>query len=341
MTMRNEPGPPSRDEVLQAARAISVESETLAGAAGGRAAAEAMLLACESHWIPFEGSSVHLGLWRAASPARATIVFQPGSGSHALNYAIMAGLFARAGFNVVGIDRPGHGLSEGPRGHCTIETALAVGDAALAWARTQLGGPVVLMGSSMGGMLTVFGLLSGSRADLAVAHNFLYPAKLASMRLRAWWIRRHRTRPYPLNELVHGFERLSADPVIGRYMTQRDDPGAAFALSAPSIASLFSFRARGPAHQAPTLVLSGTRDPAIPAWATRVFTRWSGLRHYEYLALRGAGHLLFHDHVAEAVPAITRWLEAQLAARLALTGPELAPGNDAPMARLTTAAQRG
>jgi alpha-beta hydrolase superfamily lysophospholipase len=195
-----------------------------------------------------------------------------------------------------------------------VEEALAAAGVALEHARGRFGLPVVLMGSSMGGLFTIFALLRGLRPDLAVAHNFLFPGKLFSLRMRARWIARHRSRPYPITELVHGFERLSAEPSLADYVKAQADPGFAWQLSARSVASLFGFRAAAPESAPPTLILTGSRDAAIPAWATRFFAWWSGLPGYELRVLPGAGHLLFHDHLDESVPLVADWLDERLEA---------------------------
>ena len=72
--------------------------------------------------------------------------------------------------------------------------------AAIDHARTQWGHPVALMGSSIGGLLAIFAVLPGLQPDAAVAHNFVYPGKLISLRLRARLIARFRA-PYPLAKL--------------------------------------------------------------------------------------------------------------------------------------------
>jgi alpha-beta hydrolase superfamily lysophospholipase len=294
-----------------AVRDMVLRSPRLTGFAGGAAAVQHMLDAIEDVWLDHDGLRIHGDLHRSAS-ARATIVFQPGSGAHARFYFLLGGLLARRGYHVLAIDRPGHGRSAGARGDCTIDQAIAVSGVAIEHARRRLGLPVVLMGSSLGGLLTIFALLKGLEPDLAVAHNFVFPGKLLSMRLRARWIERHRTRPYPLSELVHGFERLSDDPAIAEYLRSRSDPGAAWELSARSVASLFAFRAPAPAKAPEALVMTGARDKAIPAWATRCFTWWSGLPRYECLVIPDAGHLVFHDHLDVALPPVTRWLESRL-----------------------------
>lgn len=291
-----------------------LRSPRLTELAGGAREVERILGGIENLWVAHDGLRIHCDLHRSASP-RATIVFQPGSGAHARFYFLTGGLFARRGYHVLAVDRPGHGLSEGPRGDCTIDRAIDVSSRLVDHARRELGLPVVLMGSSMGGLLTIFALLRGVAPDLAVAHNFVYPGKLFSMRLRARWIERRRSRPYPLTELVHGFEKLSADPAISAYLRARSDPGAAWELSPRSVASLFGFRVAAPTRAPETLVISGSRDKAIPVWATRFFLWWSGLPRYELLVLPDAGHLLFHDHLDVSIPAITAWLDARLGRR--------------------------
>jgi pimeloyl-ACP methyl ester carboxylesterase len=96
-------------------------------------------------------------------------------------------------------------------------------------------------------------------------------------------------------------------------MTTRTDPAAAWALTPRSVASMFGFHAKAPATAPPLLVISGARDNAIPAWATRFFTWLSGLRGYDVAVIPGAGHLLFHDHLDLSVPLIRDWLDRKLA----------------------------
>jgi len=294
-----------------AVRDMVLQSTRLTGLAGGPTAVQRGLDTIENVWLDNDELRIHCDLHRSESP-KATVVFLPGSGAHARVYFLFGVLFARRGYHVLAIDRPGHGLSAGVRGDCTIDEAIAVSGAVIEYARRQFGLPVVLMGSSMGGLLTIFALLKGLEPDLAVAHNFVYPGKLFSMRLRARWIARRRTKPYPLTELVHGFTKLSADPAILEYLRSQSDPGMAWQLSARSVASLFSFSAPAPAHAPETLVITGDRDKAIPPWATRFFTWWSGLPRYQVIIVPDAGHLLFHDHLDVSIPLIADWLDTRL-----------------------------
>ena len=301
----------SQEELSTHVREMALASSRLTAFAGGAGEVERMLGAIENVWVEAGGRRIHLDRHPCDDP-KATIVFQPGSGAHARVYFLLGGLLARRGYAFLGVDRPGHGLSDGARGDCTVEEAIAAAGAAIDHARSRWAHPVVLMGSSMGGLLTIFGLLKGLTPDLAVAHNFVYPGKLFSMRLRARWIARTRTRPYPLPKLVHGFEKLSRDAAVARYMREQTDPYMAWELSARSVSSLFGFSAPRVAQAPETLVVTGDRDVAIPAWATRIFMRFSGLPGWEVKTLPDAGHLLFHDHLDRSVPLVADWLDVKL-----------------------------
>lgn len=81
------------------------------------------------------------------------------------------------------------------------------------------------------------------------------------------------------------------------------------------MAGLFARRGYNvlPATAPPLLLLAGAMDRAIPAWATRFFAWWSGLRDYHFQVLPGCGHLLFHDHLDVSVPLVSDWLDHKLA----------------------------
>lgn len=301
----------SHENQGEAVRKMVLESPHLTALAGGAEEVDRILAEIRDEWLEVDGRRVHLDAHPSSQP-KCTIVFQPGSGAHARNYFLLGGLLARRGYELLAIDRFGHGLSEGQRGDCTVEEAIAIAGAAIDLVRSRSSRPVVLMGSSMGGILTVFGLLSGLKPDLAVVHNFLFPGKLFSLRLRARFIARFRTKPYPLAKLVHRFEDLSSDPAVAAYLRERTDPYMAWELSARSVASLFGFWAPSVAEAPRTLVVTGDQDEAIPAWATRLFTRWVGPPSAELRVIAGAGHLLFHDHLDRSVPLIADWLDASI-----------------------------
>lgn len=270
---------------------------------------DSLLASIEDVWLDHQGARLHLDFHAAETP-RAVIVFQPGHTSYARFYCVAAAQFAKAGYHVLAIDRPGHGYSDGARGDCTISEALDVTATVLDYSRKRFDLPVVLMGSSLGGILTGSAVINGLQPDLAIAHNFILPGRLLSMRLRARWIKRFGRRSYRNEELLKEFKHISKDPALLAYLSAEADPQTAWLQSPRAAASLFSHNPPRPSQPtAPLVVLSGTSDRLIPAWASRLFLRWSGVKPREFVTVPEGGHLLFHDDLHLTLPIVVPLIE--------------------------------
>jgi alpha-beta hydrolase superfamily lysophospholipase len=88
-------------------------------------------------------------------PARGTIVLVHGLGEHVDRYAHVAAFFNARGWRVVGYDHRGHGRSDGARGRLAAGDDLLVDLAAVidAVRAEHPGGPLVLLGHSLGGLV--------------------------------------------------------------------------------------------------------------------------------------------------------------------------------------------
>ncbi len=92
---------------------------------------------------------------------RALIIMVHGHGEHILRYEHWAGLFNRNNFGFTGVDLPGHGRSEGKRGHVRDEALLnEMIDVMIRESdKTFSGIPVFLYGHSLGGVIVLNYLL--------------------------------------------------------------------------------------------------------------------------------------------------------------------------------------
>lgn len=158
------------------ARRLVAEIPALGTAVGGASGLDRLIARCEDASVAWRDQQVHLEIIEVGR-GLPTVVFHHGYGAYTRLYLPFLGLLADSGYNVVGIDRPGHGLSDGRRGDCTVAEAAAVTRNVLASVvRPRFGGPVVLMGSSAGGML-VSCLLPylDHEVQAAVSHNVQDP----------------------------------------------------------------------------------------------------------------------------------------------------------------------
>jgi UDP-glucose 4-epimerase len=314
-------GPPRREVLEQALEvmtgALREWSRRVPGMGG--LDVDAAVAAAEHEFTSHRRTRVHLEV-HEAGPADPTVVMTHGIGAHARLYTPLAARLREAGFNVVLVDRPGHGLSEGRRGDCPPERALDVLEDAVRWARSRYAGPVVLGGSSLGGILTWYALTREPDVDAAFCHFIGHPAvypdararlKLAPLRALA---RVAPSAPVPVTR-VADFDAIAEDPVVRAYWSEEVDGVYCFRTSARAVAGLFEFAPPVDWSRVdiPALVVVGSEDRmTTPEYVERVLER-SAPPRTTYRRLAGTGHLLPIEALDEFASELTGWLRRVLA----------------------------
>jgi pimeloyl-ACP methyl ester carboxylesterase len=269
-----------------------------------------------------------------------TVVLVHGLGGSHLNWDLFAPLL-RPHARVLALDLPGFGKSEPGGRRTSVHENVKVLDRFL---RDIAGTPAVLVGNSMGGMIsilqaaenpdTVNGLVlldaavPGPRRalDPIVAVIFaMYAIPLVGERFL--WARRRRSTP--LRQVRDTMRLCGVDPdalpahTIDRSVAliegRQDVPAMdkAFLDAARSLLRLLvdprRYRRAMDSIQAPVLLVQGDKDRLVPAAAGRdVAARHP---HWQYLELAGVGHvpqLQVPDRLASEV---LSWLEATAEAR--------------------------
>ena len=270
----------------------------------------------EHGWVELDGERVHLEVHRAERTARATVVFVHGLGDHARRSTPLGGALADAGLNAILVDRHGHGLSDGRRGDATLEQDLATCEVAIRHARERFGGPVVLMGDSLGGIMTWYLLTREPEIDAAVCHCISHPDERhdPSMRWKGPLTRGLAavapTLPMPVTQIAD-YSQVALEPLTSRYFSDRIDPLFNFTVTLRSAASYTSFEPGTPWEEVttPVLVTIGSDDRMVSqAHTERCLARAQPPRT-TYVAHPGMGHQLYLDHLAGALPTVLAWIE--------------------------------
>lgn len=239
--------------------------------------------------------------WLPDAPSRAMILVH-GYAEHAGRYDEMAMHFAARGFAVHAYDQAGHGRTRGPRGHVDRFDRLL--DELARFVETvrseHPGLPVVLVGHSMGGLVTaataLFRAPAVERVVLSGPLLTLDSGDALARKLRLLFARLL-SAVAPRAALSTGLDAsgLSRDPeVVRRYL---EDPYVKDQMTARFAVGLSQTLARVVASAAhferPLLVLHGGDDPICPVAGSRAFhaalrpetartsqlTIYPGLRH--------------------------------------------------------------
>ena len=278
------------------------------------------------HYVDFGGD--------CAGP---TVVLVHGLGGSHLNWDLLAPLL-RPHARVLALDLPGFGRSEPGERRATVAANVEVLDRFL---REVAGGPVVLVGNSMGGMISI--LATARSPELVSGLVLLNPAVPGARRAldplvavtfalyalpfvgeRFLWLRRQRHSP--LARVRDMLRLVGVDPdripaeVIDRSVTlieERQDVDGmdkAFLVAARSLLRILArpgqFQAAMAGIDVPVLLVHGDRDRLVPVAAVREVARRHP--HWRYRELVDIGHvpqLQVPEAVAEE---LLRWLASDV-----------------------------
>ncbi len=261
-----------------------------------------------------------------SKPGDPVMVFVPGTSVYALLYTEYMNKLSREGFNVVGFDPRGHGMSSGKRGVYTLGQLVEDARAVIGHAVETYGDKVAISGSSQGGMVSFYCAAAEPRLKAAVCHNVIAPDEPDNERMTRWPGLFRPLMPFlpllrpvvgsPLGKLmtpVSLYLDLKAEPSrlipdVVRFL--REDP---LAVSAVSMSALYSLSTTPMARkleeiETPVMVIHAGQDNIFPEdYVRRVYDRLTCEK--EFLYLQDAPHLVMTDHVDDLIPPVSVWLK--------------------------------
>lgn len=251
--------------------------------------------------------SVYYQYWQPDTPARAVLLVVHGAGEHGGRYQRFAQHFTASGYAVAALDHPGHGRSEGTR--VFVERFDDYLDTLrLFQQRVQAdfpGLPVVLVGHSLGGLISCHYLLrhqdelAGCVLSGAAIMTELEPGWLQTLTIRL------------LSSLLPRSGALALDPAgvsrdpeeVARYVA---DPLVNHGkMTARMVAELFAAMAqiqqRAPQIRLPLLVLHGGADSMTSPEGSRFLEREVASEDKTLRIYPGLYHEIFNEPEHEAV----------------------------------------
>jgi pimeloyl-ACP methyl ester carboxylesterase len=274
------------------------------------------------HYVDFGGN-----------PDGPTVVLVHGLGGSHLNWDLLAPLLTPHG-RVYAIDLPGFGRSEPAGRKASVQANVAV---VKRFVDEVAGAPVVLVGNSMGGMISI--LVAGERPDAISSLVLLDPAvpgprraldPLVALMFAVYaiplvgerFLAKRRASTSIRERVIETLKLCGVDPdtvpstVIDRSVTLLDERAdvegmdKAFLVAARSLIKLLvdprRYRKAMSSLRLPVLLVHGDRDRLVPVAAARDIAR----RHpaWRYLELAGVGHVPQLQKPEELAAAMVGWL---------------------------------
>lgn len=250
------------------------------------------------------GGISHVRIWEARGRPRAALLLVHGLGEHSGRYGHVGRYLAERGIGVFAYDHQGHGLSEGRRGW-VADFAHLLDDLETFhhWVlERSLGLPLVLLGHSMGGLITTAYMLEKPRKpDLLVLSG---PAIVPIL---------------DPNDRTIDPTRLSKDPELWRaylddplILRERVDPELFVRLGE----GLALLPGRAGEISVPLLLIHGDEDRLCSAEGAKMYVEASSCRDLTVQLYPGGRHEMFNETNREEVLAdLLSWLDARIGGR--------------------------
>ena len=271
-------------------------------------------------YIEANGIKLHLDVFSSEKNSP-TIVFIPGTSVYAKFYIESMYKLFKQGFNVIGFDPRGHGLSSGPRGDYTINEIVDDTLAVVKYAKERFGGKVAVVGSSQGGMAAFYAAARDESIAAAVCHN------LADLNGKDNIVLSQIRPPLcmvPLAEFLSGIYKNYAIPVflyldLSKELTTdgtdaatllKKDPVAVKWITIRALGSLLHTDLARPVEKitVPIMLIHAENDTIFPRkYVEDIYNRLTCKK--KYLLFKDTEHLVMINNVDEVVPPIAHWLK--------------------------------
>ncbi|MHA1358129.1 MAG: alpha/beta hydrolase [Candidatus Helarchaeota archaeon] len=268
---------------------------------------------------------IHLDIYGKDENLKTTILFIHGTAVYSRFYVEFLYHLNRQGYRIVALDLPGHGLSEGKRGHFTMESLISTIYNVTSFIIERFGEHVVIMGSSLGGFTALYSVANDPRIKAGICHNaailnegaykkiikvgfFLgilkpfvpYLAKIfPTLRISVW-------RYLHLEDLFHDKQLLEKLDVF------KEDPLLSDRYTLRALATQMRAPLPNPIEtiKTPVMIINGDQDVLFSVeYMQEIFGRLEKSQNKRLEIIPNASHLIFQEHRDESIKRITTWLD--------------------------------
>ncbi|MBD3229605.1 MAG: alpha/beta fold hydrolase [Candidatus Lokiarchaeota archaeon] len=282
----------------------------------------------DEEYIESNDREIHLDIYGRTEDKNNNIIFIHGTSVYSRFYCEFLYELYKKGFRIIAPDLPGHGLSDGKSGHFTIKYLTSVIYDLTSHVIENYGDRIALMGSSLGGILTLYSVANDERIKAGVCHNaailnegahkkivkvkgiykLLKPlvpflAKIAPiLRFSVW----NYLPPRELVQKEEWFDKIDillSDELLSDKYTLKS---LATQMTAPLKKPIGKI-------ETPILIINGSDDILFSVeYMEEIYEKLKNSPQKRLEIIPETSHLILHERREESVDRIVKWLEKVL-----------------------------
>ncbi|MHA1688782.1 MAG: alpha/beta fold hydrolase [Promethearchaeota archaeon] len=270
-----------------------------------------------------DGTLIHLDVYEPAQEVKGTIIFIHGTAVYSKFYAEFCYRLYTKGYRIIAPDLIGHGLSGGKRGHFTMKKFSETIQAVISHTIENYGNKIILMGSSLGGIATLYATAFDDRIMGAICHNAaIFDEKAYKKIIKPKGLLRILVHVIPFMArlfptwkfsvfLYLDFSKLAHSKFTERIEYLLNDPLLIKKYTLTALRAQLREPLAKPIEEiaTPIMIINGEYDFLFSLdYMKEIQERLSNARG-QLVVIKGASHLIFQEYIDEALTEIIPWIE--------------------------------
>lgn len=275
-------------------------------------------------YLKLDNTDIHVDIYGEELKTDKNIIFIHGTSVYSKFYAEFLFKLFKHGYRVFALDLIGHGLSGGKRGHFTMEKFTQIIYDLTTQIRETYGKEIVVMGSSLGGITTLYCAANDPRLNGGICHNAaIFNEDAYKKIINFTGILRFMIPTVPILSKVFPKLHLSVllyldfkelaktDSALDAIDYLLDDELFIRKYSLTAIKTQLRAPMAKPIEKigVPIMIINGDNDNLFSVEYMRELYKRLTCKNKKLAIVVNGSHLIFQEHIEKALDMIIPWLE--------------------------------